>query len=151
MVGVRYSGDEQSQRLALVFPGRGYSLDMPLLWYSQKVLVELGWQVWGIDYDFRKPSSDDLERMEQTVAWVLQQPRVAEALLNSPRGLVVYGTQDPAIDMGICHKIASKHTVLEFAQADHSLEVSDAVASSQILTQYVSSLKSFLLGFQGGT
>lgn len=54
----------EGNRLAILFPGRGYNLDMPLMWYGKGLLGELGWQVWGVAYDHHQ-TGDDLQQLLQ--------------------------------------------------------------------------------------
>jgi hypothetical protein len=52
----------KGNKLAILFPRMGYNLDKPLLYCSKCLLLELGWQIWGVAYDHRQ-SGDNLEQL----------------------------------------------------------------------------------------
>ncbi len=57
------------KKLAVVFPGVGYHVDKPLLYYSRRLAKEKGYEVVEISYDFPyKPNEikDDPVKMEET-------------------------------------------------------------------------------------
>lgn len=43
-----------SSTLAVLLPGRGYTCDMPLFYYSERLLVDRGWDVLRVQYDYRR-------------------------------------------------------------------------------------------------
>ncbi len=45
-----------SSTLAVLLPGRGYTCDMPLFYYSERLLVDRGWDVLRVQYDYRQMS-----------------------------------------------------------------------------------------------
>ncbi|MFX0044592.1 MAG: hypothetical protein ACFE8Z_01970 [Candidatus Hermodarchaeota archaeon] len=58
--------EEKSERLAVVFPGRGYTAQAPLLYYTISSLLHNGINVLSIDYQyFDNPDFESLERDEQ--------------------------------------------------------------------------------------
>lgn len=190
MVSIQYHGDEDGNRLAILFPGRGYNLAMPLFWYSKKVLSEIGWRVWGINYDHRESGEATETLLRAQVEEVLQKargtfsqyllvgkslgtialslayqypefsqapgvwltplmthPAVRAAMLGTEtRGLVVYGTGDPAADLGLKAGLEKQHEVLEIPDADHSLEVYSSEQSVAIMARYIHQLRQFSLG-----
>ncbi|UCH03844.1 MAG: hypothetical protein JSW05_09650 [Candidatus Thorarchaeota archaeon] len=58
--------EERSDRLAVVFPGRGYTAQAPLLYYTISSLLHNGINVLSIDYQYiDNPVFESLERDEQ--------------------------------------------------------------------------------------
>jgi hypothetical protein len=58
--------DEKSDRLGIVFPGRGYTAQAPLLYYTISSLLHNGINVLSIDYQyFDNPDFESLEHDEQ--------------------------------------------------------------------------------------
>ena len=53
--------DNRSDILAVILPGIGYTLDRPLLDYSKKLCVELGYDVLPIEYGFQAARKDFVE------------------------------------------------------------------------------------------
>lgn len=45
------STEEQNHQLAILFPGAGYNTKMPLLYYSNSLLVEKGYDVLHLNYN----------------------------------------------------------------------------------------------------
>ena len=41
--------------LAVLLPGFGYTLDMPLFYYAQNLLLERGWDVLRVEYAYNTP------------------------------------------------------------------------------------------------
>lgn len=187
MAEIQPSGNEQSRKLAILFPGRGYNLDMPLFWYSKAALSEGGWRVWGLAYDHRQSGEATERLLEAEVQEVLEQARggfeqylllgkslgtvamglayqhpgfaqaqgvwltplmghqaVRTAILGTSRGLVVYGTSDPAAEPSLRSELGKHHQVLEIPAADHSLEVASSERSVAIMAEYIRALKRFL-------
>ncbi|MFB5192493.1 hypothetical protein [Alicyclobacillus fastidiosus] len=42
-----------SDRLAVLFPGHGYTLDAPVMWYVARAALEAGYDVLGVEYGFQ--------------------------------------------------------------------------------------------------
>ena len=60
--------------LAVIFPGIGYTCDKPLLYYSAKLLISLGWEVLPLVYrGFPPKVRGDQERMGQSIEIALTQ------------------------------------------------------------------------------
>lgn len=59
-------------RLAILLPGYGYTLDMPLFYYAENLLLERGWDLLRVEYaynqrpDFQSASAPERER------WLLE-------------------------------------------------------------------------------
>jgi len=56
--------ERHSRHLAVLFPGRGYGCEMPLLHYAGDLLDARGADVLGLRYDFRDERFEDLGRFE---------------------------------------------------------------------------------------
>ena len=64
--------EEKSDRLALVFPGRGYTAQAPLLYYTISSLLHNGFNVLSIDYQYiDNPEFEALESDEQ-MKWLYE-------------------------------------------------------------------------------
>src|SRR6266536_1145288 len=63
------SGGEP-RRVGMIFPGAGYTAQMPLLWYARCVLQEAGADVLTVDYDYSglPGGTDTEERLQVDVA-----------------------------------------------------------------------------------
>ena len=67
-------------KLAVLFPGIGYTCDKPLLYYSGKLASKLGYEVVPVPYgNFKKKIKGDRNRMEESFQSALSQ---AEELLG---------------------------------------------------------------------
>jgi predicted alpha/beta-hydrolase family hydrolase len=57
--------------LAVLLPGFGYTLDMPLFYYAQNLLLERGWDVLRVEYAYNThPEFQTLSEMERN-QWLL--------------------------------------------------------------------------------
>ena len=71
------------KKIACLFPGIGYTCDKPLLYYSGKLLKELGWEVVPVPYSgFPSGAKGNPEKMQQCADIALEQ---AETLLREIR------------------------------------------------------------------
>ena len=70
--------DAGINRLAMLLPGFGYTLDMPLFYYAENMLLERGWDVLRVEYaynlrpQFQTASDQERERWllaDVTAAW----------------------------------------------------------------------------------
>ena len=58
-------------QLAVLLPGLGYTLDMPLFYYAGNLLLERGWDVLRVDYAYNKrPEFQTLPKQERD-RWLL--------------------------------------------------------------------------------
>lgn len=79
---------DTNDRIALIFPGRGYTCAMPLLYYATRALVDNGYDVLHVEYhydpaDFPEPAGDrwrDALRLDVEGAYAAV---VAEGQYNS--------------------------------------------------------------------
>jgi predicted alpha/beta-hydrolase family hydrolase len=67
-----------SDQLAVLLPGLGYTLDMPLFYYAENLLQERGWDVLRVEYAYNtrpefqtlpKPERDRWILADTTAAW----------------------------------------------------------------------------------
>lgn len=56
-----------SMTLAVLLPGRWYTCDMPLFYYAERLLIDRGWYVLRVQYDYRRenPASGEDEQLER--------------------------------------------------------------------------------------
>ena len=58
--------DGAIDQLAVLLPGFGYTLDMPLFYYAQNLLLERGWDVLRVEYAYNThPEFQTLPEMER--------------------------------------------------------------------------------------
>jgi predicted alpha/beta-hydrolase family hydrolase len=58
-------------QLAVLLPGLGYTLDMPLFYYAEKLLLERGWDVLRVEYAYNtRPEFQTLPKPERD-RWLL--------------------------------------------------------------------------------
>lgn len=57
----------RSTTLAVLLPGRGYTCDMPLFYYAERLLLERGWDVLRVQYNYRNldASTSQQEQLER--------------------------------------------------------------------------------------
>jgi predicted alpha/beta-hydrolase family hydrolase len=61
---------EPTSTLGLVFPGIGYSVRMPVLYYSSKILLGSGLDVLEVEYNYRRLSFQN-EPEDERLHWIL--------------------------------------------------------------------------------
>ncbi len=49
-----YSQENKTEKIAIVFPGSGYTCQMPLLYYTTNLLMESGYDVLQVNYFYKK-------------------------------------------------------------------------------------------------
>jgi predicted alpha/beta-hydrolase family hydrolase len=60
-----------SDQLAVLLPGLGYTLDMPLFYYAENLLQERGWHVLRVEYAYNtRPEFQTLPKLERD-RWIL--------------------------------------------------------------------------------
>ena len=73
--------NQETKKIACLFPGIGYTCDKPLLYYSWKLLKGLGWEIVPVPYSgFPEKVKGDPEKMRQCARMALEQ---AETLLRT--------------------------------------------------------------------
>ena len=89
--------------LAVLLPGFGYTLDMPLFYYAENLLLERGWDVLRIEYAYNtrpefqtlpKPERDRWLLADATAAWragLSQQPYERVVLIGKSLGTLAMG------------------------------------------------------------
>ncbi|MFX1368398.1 MAG: hypothetical protein ACFFAY_07360 [Promethearchaeota archaeon] len=61
---------ETSQRLAIVFPGRGYTSQAPLLYYTINTLLEKGLNVLSVDYSYSENREYQELGQDEKLKWL---------------------------------------------------------------------------------
>src|SRR5215212_6730098 len=70
--------DGAINRLAILLPGFGYTLDMPLFYYAERLLLDRGWDVLHVEYAYinhpefqtlPQPERDRWLLADTTAAW----------------------------------------------------------------------------------
>lgn len=56
---------DRSNHLAILFPGLGYTVDMPLLYYTTNVLLDMGADVLQVRYTYQTESFQSLSQETQ--------------------------------------------------------------------------------------
>ena len=72
---------KETKKLAVIFPGIGYTADKPLLYYARRIAAEQGYEIMTIPYSgFPKKIRGDRKRMEESFRIALDQSeqRLAE-------------------------------------------------------------------------
>ena len=78
---------KETKKLAVIFPGIGYTADKPLLYYARRIAAEQGYEIMTIPYSgFPKKIRGDRKRMEESFRIALDQ---SEQLLAEVDGAVV--------------------------------------------------------------
>ncbi len=62
--------------LAVLLPGLGYTLDMPLFYYAENVLLERGWDVLRVEYAYTRSEFQTLPKPERD-RWLLEDATAA--------------------------------------------------------------------------
>ena len=103
-------------QLAVLLPGLGYTLDMPLFYYAENLLLERGWDVLRVEYAYNtrpefqtlpKPERDQWLLADTTAAWragLSQRPYERVVLIGKSLGTLAMGhlltMADPPPGMG---------------------------------------------------
>lgn len=65
---------KEKKKLAVIFPGIGYTADKPLLYYARRIAAEQGFEIMTIPYSgFPKKIKGDQKRMEESFRIALDQ------------------------------------------------------------------------------
>ena len=65
---------KETKKLAVIFPGIGYTADKPLLYYARRIAAEQGYEIMTIPYSgFPKKIRGDRKRMEESFRIALDQ------------------------------------------------------------------------------
>ena len=102
--------------LAVLLPGLGYTLDMPLFYYAENLLLERGWDVLRVEYAYNtrpefqalpKPERDRWLLADATAAWragLGQRPYERVVLIGKSLGTLAMGhlltMADPPPNLG---------------------------------------------------
>jgi hypothetical protein len=77
---------ENSRRLALIYPGMGYSCDRPLLYFTTELFLSRGFDVLQLWSNYETPEFDQLSQSEKTIRLIAD----GKSLLISARQAGTY-------------------------------------------------------------
>ena len=108
----QHKGDGHPKKIACLFPGIGYTCDKPLLYYSQKLLKGLGWEVVPVPYSgFPDKVRGDAERMQLCVRMALEQAEELLGKINwSEYGDILFIGK--SVGTVVCTAYAKRHRIL---------------------------------------
>ena len=108
----QHKGDGHPKKIACLFPGIGYTCDKPLLYYSQKLLKGLGWEVVPVPYSgFPDKVRGDAERMQLCVRMALEQAEELLGKINwSEYGDILFIGK--SVGTVVCTAYAKRHRLL---------------------------------------
>jgi len=78
-----FQQDQASGRLAVMFPGRGYTVQGPLFHYSTGVFLNKGYDVLHVNYDYTTEESDSMELDEQIKQITIDVNSVLDQVLSN--------------------------------------------------------------------
>jgi len=61
---------KESDKLAIIFPGRGYTTQAPLLYYTARTLLDKGYNVLNINYNYLHNSDFNNSSREEQMKWL---------------------------------------------------------------------------------
>ncbi|TFG15440.1 hypothetical protein EU537_00035 [Candidatus Thorarchaeota archaeon] len=61
---------KESDKLAMIFPGRGYTTQAPLLYYTARTLLDKGYNVLNINYNYLHNSDFSNASKEDQIKWI---------------------------------------------------------------------------------
>ncbi len=61
----------ESNKLALIFPGRGYTTQAPLLYYTARTLLNMGYNVLNINYNYGDTSDFNNSSKPEQMKWII--------------------------------------------------------------------------------
>ncbi len=108
-----YLQNADTNKLALVFPGIGYTCQMPLLYYTTNVLLALNFDVLWVEYEYKKNERWSTLSEEEQVRWLSQDANAAYLAAISQRRysrLVLVGK---SVGTGAVSAILAKQKPLE--------------------------------------
>ncbi len=188
------------KNLAVIFPGIGYHVDKPLLYYTRKLLKEFGYEVLELQFkDFPQDVFGSKEKLEQSLEisflqatellkdvnfsdyeniifvsksigtscalrydiknnvnayHVLFTPLALtfsflckdDVLALKNKVLAFHGTSDPWFKNKECRALCKKNavTLVEYKNANHSLETGNAMGNVKILQNALRKVKKFI-------
>ena len=59
-----------TDRLAVLLPGLGYTLDMPLFYYTEDLVLARGWDILRVEYAYNRPEFQEMPQAERA-RWLL--------------------------------------------------------------------------------
>jgi predicted alpha/beta-hydrolase family hydrolase len=94
---------EAHDQLAILLPGLGYTLDMPLFYYTENLLLERGWDVLRVEYAYNtRPEFQTMPEPERA-RWLLEDATAAYRAglaQGEYKGLILGGKSLGTVAMG---------------------------------------------------
>ncbi|MFL1994643.1 hypothetical protein [Lysinibacillus sp.] len=89
--GISYNFfDNNSDKICFMFSGTGYSYDKPILYYSQLLVLELGYDVIQINYTFAQQQFEQEPQAISNMVYSVVNPIVEDFLQTKPYSHVIY-------------------------------------------------------------
>ncbi len=77
--------ENETNKLAIVYPGKGYTCHMPLLYYTSMILLSKGFDVLWVQYDYGKNSEIQTLPEARQTDWIGIDANAAYSLAKSQR------------------------------------------------------------------
>lgn len=147
--------DKNAPKLAVVFPGIGYTADKPLLYYTGRLASKHGYQIRTVSYGsilfISKSigtviSSAYASRHDLTVKSILFTPLAETFSFPLAGSIAFHGTADPWAETDSIRKLAAQKDVPLFLtqNANHSLETGDVLTDIFILKTTMERVQRFI-------
>ena len=151
--------DKNAPKLAVVFPGIGYTADKPLLYYTSRLALEqterslgsIDWNSYGSILFISKSigtviSSAYASRHDLTVKSILFTPLAETFSFPLAGSIAFHGTADPWAETNSIRELAAQKDVPLFLtqNANHSLETGDVQTDLSILKTTMERVQRFI-------
>ena len=130
-----YDSDKSAPKLAVIFPGIGYTADKPLLYYASRLARHYGYQILAVSYGTLPENvKGDHAKMKQAFELAYEQTEQA------------HGTADPWAETDSIRTLAEQKEVPLFLtpNANHSLETGDVQADLSIIKATMEHVNRFI-------
>lgn len=77
--------ENETNKLAIVYPGKGYTCQMPLLYYTSQILLSKGFDVLWVQYDYGKNSEISVLPIASQSDWIEIDANAAYSFAMSQR------------------------------------------------------------------
>ena len=152
------------KKIAVVFPGVGYTKDRPLLYYAGKLAAANGYELIHLDFsgiDWSKEKLKDKEFLLKTLEYCLDKTdeklksieqicftplEFIDSFIKDSNGLIFYGSADPYADVNMISDICSNKKLTSYCieDANHSLETGDVLKDIDNLLSVMKKVKNFI-------
>ena len=148
-----YDSDKSAPKLAVIFPGIGYTADKPLLYYEQteQVLQDIDWNSYGSILFISKSigtviASAYASRHNIKGKSILFTPLTDTFSFARPGSIAFHGTADPWAETDSIRTLAEQKEVPLFLtpNANHSLETGDVQADLSIIKATMEHVNRFI-------